>query len=96
MIIFMVIVITEVIIITKVIIITVIIIFMTMIIVIADLNHRLMIRDDCKIIQGGLFHWYPPKFSTKKKTANQPIRAAVPVSPITKKGRDWLLGGFSF
>ena len=33
-----------------------------------------------------------PNFSTKKKTANQPIRAAVPVNPFTKKGCDWMLG----
>ena len=36
----------------------------------------------------------PSYFSTKKKINNQPIRAAVPVYPVTKKGRDWLLGGF--
>ena len=30
----------------------------------------------------------PPNFSTKKKTASQPIRGAVPVNPDTKKGRD--------
>ena len=38
----------------------------------------------------------PPNFSTKKKIANQPIRAGVLVNPLSKKGRDWLLGGFSF
>ena len=30
------------------------------------------------------------------KIANQPITAAVPVNPVTKKGRDWLLGSFLF
>ena len=34
-------------------------------------------------------------FSIKKKTSSQPIRPAVSVNPVTKKGRDWLLGGFS-
>ena len=38
----------------------------------------------------------PSYFSTKKKINNQPIRAAVPVYPVTKKGRDWLLGVFFF
>ena len=49
-------------------------------------------------IQGVFFSssLVPSNFSTKKKTANQPIRAAVPVNPVSKKGRDWLLGGFSF
>ena len=48
-------------------------------------------------------HWHicffslvPPNFSTKKKTASQPIRAAVPVNPVTEEGPDWLLGGDSF
>ena len=27
------------------------------------------------VIQGDLFHWYPPNFSTKKNTAKQPITA---------------------
>ena len=31
----------------------------------------------------------PPNFSTKKKTAKQPITAAVPINPVTKEGRDW-------
>ena len=43
-----------------------------------------------------VFSLVSPNFSTKKKTANQPIRAAVPVNPVTKKGRDWLLDGFLF
>ena len=30
------------------------------------------------------------------KIANQPITAAVAVYPVTKKGRDWLLGSFLF
>ena len=42
------------------------------------------------------FSLVPPDFSTKKKTANQPIRAAVLINLFTKKGHDWLLGGFSF
>ena len=45
---------------------------------------------------GWFFSLVPPDFSTKKKTANQPIRAAVLINPFTKKGHDWLLGGFSF
>ena len=36
----------------------------------------------------------PPNFSTKKKIVNQPITATVPVNPVSKKGCDWLLGGF--
>ena len=43
-----------------------------------------------------VFSLVPPNFSTKKKTASQPIGAAVPIKPVTKKGHDWLLGGFSF
>ena len=35
-------------------------------------------------------------FSTKKKTANQPITAAVPVNLVYKKGCDWLIDGFLF
>ena len=38
----------------------------------------------------------PPNFSTKKKTANQPITAAVLVNLVNKKGCDWLIGGFLF
>ena len=45
---------------------------------------------------GFFFSLVPPNFSTKKKTANQPIRAAAPVNPLTKKGRDWLLSMFFF
>ena len=37
-----------------------------------------------------------PRFQYQKKTANQPIRAAVLINLFTKKGHDWLLGGFSF
>ena len=48
------------------------------------------------IYKGGFLSLVPPNFSTKQKTAYQPIRAAVPVDPATKKGRDWLLGGFLF
>ena len=43
--------------------------------------------------QGGFFTG-TPNFSTNKKTANQPITAAVPVNPVTQTGRDWLLGDF--
>ena len=43
---------------------------------------------------GWFFSLVPPNFSTKMKIANQPITAAVPVYPVTKKGRDWLLGSF--
>ena len=43
--------------------------------------------------KGSFFSLVPPDFSTKKKIANQPITAVVPVNPVTKKGRDWLLGG---
>ena len=42
------------------------------------------------------FSLVPPNFNTKKKIANQPITAAVPVNPVTMKGRDWLLGVFLF
>ena len=45
---------------------------------------------------GWFFSLVPPGFSTKKKTANQPIRAAVLINLFTKKGHDWLLGGFYF
>ena len=45
---------------------------------------------------GWFFSLVPPNFSTKNKTAKQPITAAVPVYPPSKKGRDWLLGGFLF
>ena len=48
------------------------------------------------MLQGDFFHWYPPNFSIKKEIANKPITAAVPVNPVTKKDRDWLLGGFIF
>ena len=34
-----------------------------------------------------------PNFSTKKKTAKQPITK---VNPVTKKGHHWLLWGFHF
>ena len=47
-----------------------------------------------KILQNFLL--VPPSFSTKMKIANQPITAAVPVYPVTKKGRNWLLGHFLF
>ena len=43
-----------------------------------------------------MFSLVPPNFSTRKKIANQPITAAVPVYPVTKKSRDWLLGSFLF
>ena len=36
------------------------------------------------------------KSTTKKKTANQPIIAAVTVNLVNKKGCDWLIGGFIF
>ena len=49
-----------------------------------------------EISTGWFFSLVPPIFSTKKKIANQPITAAVPVNPVTKEGRDWLLGGFLF
>ena len=38
----------------------------------------------------------PSYFSIKKKTAKQPITAAVPVNPVIKKSNNWLLGGFLF
>ena len=38
----------------------------------------------------------PPNFSTKKKIANQPITAAVPLNPVAKKARYWMLGSFLF
>ena len=56
----------------------------------------LCFRFSMTVIQCDFFSLVPPNFCTKKKTASQPIRAAVPVNPVTKKGRDWLLGGFSF
>ena len=43
-----------------------------------------------------IFSLVPPDFSTKKEIANKPITAAVPVNPVTKKGRDWLLDDFIF
>ena len=33
---------------------------------------------------------------TKNKISNPLITAALPENPVTKKGRDWLLGGFQF
>ena len=41
-----------------------------------------------------IFSLVPPNFSDKTDIANKPITAAVPVNLVTKKGRDWLLGGF--
>ena len=50
-----------------------------------------------KFAYTGWFSWlFPPNFSTKKKTANQPITAAVPVNLANKKGCDWLIGSFLF
>ena len=43
-----------------------------------------------------VFFLFLPNFSTKKKIANQPITAAVPVNLVNKKGCDWLIGGFLF
>ena len=41
-----------------------------------------------------------PQFHFQKENRQalpkQPIRATVPGNPVTKKGRDWLLGGFLF
>ena len=48
------------------------------------------------ISTGWFFSLVPPDFSTINKNVNQPITAAVQVNPVTKKGRDWLLGGFLF
>ena len=45
------------------------------------------------IIQGD-FLIAPFNFSTKKKTANQPITPAVPVNLVNKKGCDWLIEDF--
>ena len=47
-------------------------------------------------VQGGFFSLVPPNFSTKKKIANQPITAAVPVNPFSWKDRHWLPGSFLF
>ena len=43
-----------------------------------------------EFIQSDFFSLVPLNFSTKKRTASQPIRAAIPVNPntFTKKGRD--------
>ena len=38
----------------------------------------------------------PHNFTSKKKTANKPITAAVPVNLANKKGCDWLIGGLLF
>ena len=45
-------------------------------------------------IQGDFFELSITNFSTKKKIANQPITAAVPVNLVNKKGYDWLIGSF--
>ena len=66
----------------------------------SDLQYCLLIRKNSNLeisfYTGWFFSLVPHNFSTKKKTANQPIRAAVLVNPFTKKVRDWLLGGSSF
>ena len=41
-----------------------------------------------------IFLTAPFNFSTKKKTANQPITPAVPVNLVNKKGCDWLIEDF--
>ena len=48
------------------------------------------------LIQGDFFFTSTPQFQYQKKIANQQITVAVPVNPINKKGRDWLLGGYLF
>ena len=45
-------------------------------------------------VQCDFFSLVPPNFSTKKKIADQPITAAVPENPVSKKGRDWHHGNF--
>ena len=57
---------------------------------------NIAVYPNCNLLYSVFFLLVPPNFSTKKKTANQPIRAAVPVNPVTKKGCDWLLGSFLF
>ena len=55
---------------------------------------NIAVYPNCNLLYSVFFLLVPPNFSTKKKTANQPIRAAVPVNPVTKKGCDWLLDSF--
>ena len=43
-----------------------------------------------------VFSLVPPIFSTKKRTASQPITAAVPINPASKKDHNRLLGDFLF